>query len=165
MFNATEDHEDHPFRCSVCENRYRTARHAAKCHKAACVNVNTGERYEFSEADEASFVVTDAAHWAAVRAEHCFECECGEHYRSVEDALRCRKCVRYLDHSCEVVYDTRLPEGSAPVYLDPIVALREAAIDAHNARLEAEEKEADERALAEDIAWKLARKPFSGLVL
>lgn len=37
-----------------------------------------------------------------------FECACGEHYASVEDARRCRKCWTYAPEGwCDEVIDTR----------------------------------------------------------
>jgi hypothetical protein len=56
--------------------------------------------------DETRFQAEDEARWDAIIAEHHLECSCGESFKTVEDAVSCRKCRTYtMERRCTSVTD------------------------------------------------------------
>jgi predicted SprT family Zn-dependent metalloprotease len=102
---------DHPFQCSGCQNRYREARYAARCHKARSTDLRDGSVYVFSEEGEEAFLAADRARWAEEDKAYHYGCSCGESYRSIQAARDCRKCRTYTEiGGCTEVYDLNTGE-------------------------------------------------------
>ena len=102
---------DHPFQCSGCQNRYREARYAARCHKARSTDLRDGSVYVFSEEGEEAFLAADRARWAEEDKAYHYGCSCGESYKSIEAAQDCRKCRTYTEAGrCTEVVDLNTGE-------------------------------------------------------
>ena len=99
------DHYDHPYQCS-CGKRYTTSRCAMKCCKDRSTNTDSGIVLMYSEERELKAQAADQARRDASYSLHHYECSCGERFKEVEQAKRCRKCRRYTDEGrCTEVID------------------------------------------------------------
>lgn len=102
---------DHPFSCTVCGSNYTNARYAARCCRTSCVDQRDGTVTDFSEDAERRMAEEWERKMEAEMAEYVYECSCGEHYKTVEAAMHCRKCRTYTDEGwCSEVVDTRTNE-------------------------------------------------------
>ena len=98
---------DHPHHCTACGSCYTTSRYAARCCGAAAQDLRTGVVTEYSEEVELAHQDADEAKREAEELEYCYECTCGERYRTIDAAKSCRKCRTYAPKGyCEMVWDT-----------------------------------------------------------
>ena len=86
----------HPFKCVPCGKCYTTARFAAKCCKAFCVDLRDAESFiMYFESREAEYQRQADAQWAEESKAYRFECSCGERFKEISHAVSCRKCRTY----------------------------------------------------------------------
>jgi hypothetical protein len=96
----------HPFKCDACDSCYTTARFSARCCKESSTDLRDGTLTVYSDEAELEAQAADEVRREALYAEHHYECSCGESYRTVEAASRCRKCRTYTSEGhCSEVYD------------------------------------------------------------
>ena len=101
----TPDHYDHPYQCP-CGKRYTTSRYAMRCCADRSINTDSGIVLTYSEDRELKAQVDDRMRWEASYALSHYECSCGERFKEVEQAKRCRKCRRDTDEGrCTQVLD------------------------------------------------------------
>ena len=95
----------HPHQCT-CGAMYTTARWSAKCCKISSTDLRDGITTAYSGKYESEAQAADVAYREAMYSAHHYECSCGESYRTVEDAMSCRKCRVYASEGhCTEVYD------------------------------------------------------------
>lgn len=107
----------HPFKCAACDSCFRHHRFAARCHEVGSEDllawldgVLQGDRTKrfraYDHEWELEQVEADNRQWKIQSAQYHYECSCGEHFKSVEGAIGCRKCRTYTDEGfCTEVHD------------------------------------------------------------
>ena len=106
---AATDHNDHPFQCNGCNACYRSHRFAARCCEQSSTDLRDGAVRGFDRLFEAMSALADDARWEKELAACRYECSCGERFREVDHAIRCRKCRTYTEAGwCTEVLDIRL---------------------------------------------------------
>ena len=69
--------------------------------------------------------VTEQEEWKARAMEdgYVFECTCGELYSEEQAAWQCKKCRKYLGHSCQSVYNIQTEEWFTHEEEEPVLVV------------------------------------------